>query len=363
MRYLITGGLGFLGVNLAKHLMETDDHAEIVIVDPAASRLPVLARFVDPGRIAVDTVSGITLPEGILGARIRELGRSLAPGRVEVHLSRMRQLSDYTFLGGWLPDRVYHLASHASPVMYRNHPIDTLHTGAIDTMQALSLIRHDRGRMLLASTSEVYGDPDVSPQPETYRGRVSPIGPRSMYDESKRFAEALVAAHVDAGQDCRIARIFNTYGPGMARGDGRLIPALLTACEEGRPLPIHGTGHQTRSLCYVDDTIRGIVALMESDSPHLIQREGSRRQVQPVNIGNPDERPVRLIAERAGLAWAGITGSPPPGVDWIPNPCPDDPTNRRPDIARARSWLGWEPSVDLDEGLRLTVEDWIAARS
>lgn len=356
MRYLITGGLGFLGLNLVRHLLDSDRDAEIAIVDPAAHRLRLLARCVDPGRIATGIATGISAPRGIYLPRVHTLGRSLAPGRVEVHLSRMRELPSCTSLGRWSPDRVYHLASHASPVMYRTHPIDTLHTGAIDTMMALRLAQDSNSRMLLASTSEVYGDPAVSPQPESYRGNVCPVGPRSMYDESKRFAEALVAAHVAAGQDCRIARIFNTYGPGMARDDGRLIPALLTACEAGRPLPVHEPGTQTRSLCYVDDTIRGLVALMESDHPYLVRTEAGRRQVQPVNIGNPHEISVMQIAEEVQEAW-GIA----PPIERIPNPCPDDPRTRRPDITRARELLGWEPQVPLAEGLRRTIEDWIAA--
>lgn len=385
MRYLITGGLGFLGVNLAKYLLDTDPGAEIVIVDPALGRVQTLARFTGREQITVNTamlisdeqpIRGPYIPDERLSWRVKarqlvNLGESLQDGRsrVEVHLCAMRNLHICTQeTDAWQPDRIYHLASYGSPVVYRRRASATLCTGAVDTMEVVrrSLQAdqqpgpHGPCRILLASTSEVYGDPEVGPQHESYRGNVCPVGPRSMYDESKRFAEAVIADAVANGVNARIARIFNTYGPGMSRHDGRMIPAFIAACASGDPLPVHEPGTQTRSLCYVDDTIRGLASLMESDHPELISTApGGRRQVQPVNIGNPHEMSVSAIASAVCHAWGRATGQRP-SIALGPNPCSHDPRNRRPDITRARAWLEWEPEIPLDEGLDRTIADWIA---
>jgi dTDP-glucose 4,6-dehydratase len=232
-------------------------------------------------------------------------------------------------------DFVYHLASPASPIDYARLPLQTLKVGSYGTHNALGLAKFKRARFLLASTSEVYGDPQVHPQPETYWGNVNPIGPRGVYDEAKRYAEAMTMAyHRQQGVDTAIARIFNTYGPRMRPNDGRAVPTFVRQALEGKPLTVFGDGTQTRSFCYVDDLIRGLVALAESGE-HL-----------PVNIGNPDEFTLNELAETV----VRITGSK---SDIVHEALPvDDPQVRQPDITRARQLLGWEPEVDLDEGLR-----------
>ncbi len=236
-------------------------------------------------------------------------------------------------------DVIFHLASPASPLHYARMPIATMKVGAFGTYKVLELARERGARMLLASTSEVYGDPEVHPQPETYWGRVNPIGPRSQYDEGKRFAEALCAAyHRTYGTEIRMARIFNTYGPRMQPGEGRAVPTFVEQALRGHPLTIHGDGSQTRSFCYVADLVEGLVRLALSDI------EG------PVNLGNPDERPVREVAERI----IELTGSASP-IEYVPRP-PDDPSRRKPDITRARTHLRWEPRVGLREGLARTIE-------
>src|SRR5512132_3153274 len=232
-------------------------------------------------------------------------------------------------------DFVYHLASPASPIDYLRLPLQTLKVGSYGTHNALGLAKFKRARFLLASTSEVYGDPQVHPQPETYWGNVNPIGPRGVYDEAKRYGEAMTMAyHGQQGVDTSIARIFNTYGPRMRPSDGRAVPTFVRQALEGKPLTVFGDGTQTRSFCYVDDLIRGLVALAESGE-HL-----------PVNLGNPAEF---TLNELAGVVLR-ITGSKSALVyEALPV---DDPQVRQPDITRARQLLGWEPEIQLEEGLR-----------
>jgi len=235
-------------------------------------------------------------------------------------------------------DGILHFASPASPIDYLEHPIPTLKVGALGTHNALGLAKAKGARFLLASTSEVYGDPLVHPQPETYWGNVNPVGPRGVYDEAKRFAEAMTMAyHRYHGLDTRIVRIFNTYGPRMRPRDGRVVSNFIVQALQGEPLTIYGDGSQTRSFCYVDDLIEGIVRLFE------------RGDADPTNIGNPHEFTVRQLAERV----LALTSSRSPIVE---QPLPvDDPKVRQPDITRARQRLGWEPQVPLEEGLRRTI--------
>ena len=240
---------------------------------------------------------------------------------------------------------VFHLASPASPIDYLRLPLHTLKVGSYGTHHMLGLAKFKRARFLLASTSEVYGDPQVHPQPETYWGHVNPIGPRGVYDEAKRYAEALTMAyHRQQGVDTCIARIFNTYGTRMRPHDGRAIPTFVRQALEGKPLTVFGDGSQTRSFCYVDDLVRGLVRLAES-SEHL-----------PVNLGNPDEMPLLELAETV----LRVTGS---GSEIVFEALPvDDPQVRQPDITRARQILGWEPTVGLEEGLRRTVDSMTAGQ-
>jgi len=236
-------------------------------------------------------------------------------------------------------DGVLHFASPASPVDYLKLPIQTLKVGALGTHKALGLAMAKQARFLLASTSEVYGDPQVHPQPESYWGNVNPVGPRGVYDEAKRFAEALTMAyHRYHGLDTRIVRIFNTYGPRMRPHDGRVVSNFIVQALRREPLTLYGDGSQTRSFCYVDDLIEGIIRLFERGSS------------DPTNIGNPHEFTVRQLAERV----LALTGS---RSKIVARPLPvDDPQVRQPDISRARETLGWEPTVSLDEGLRRTIE-------
>jgi dTDP-glucose 4,6-dehydratase len=232
-------------------------------------------------------------------------------------------------------DVVFHLAALASPIDYLRMPLHSLKVGSYGTHNALGLAKFKRARFLLASTSEVYGDPQVHPQPETYWGNVNPIGPRGVYDEAKRYAEAMAMAyHGQQGVDTSIARIFNTYGPRMRPSDGRAVPTFVRQALEGKPLTVFGDGTQTRSFCYVDDLIRGLVLLAESDE-HL-----------PVNLGNPAEFTLNELAETV----IRITGSKSEVVyEALPV---DDPQVRQPDITRARQLLSWEPEIQLEEGLR-----------
>lgn len=248
-------------------------------------------------------------------------------------------VTNYLFIEGEI-DWILHFASPASPIDYLDHPIHTLKVGAIGTMRALGLAKAKNAGLLLASTSEVYGDPGVHPQPEAYWGNVNPIGPRGVYDEAKRYAEAMTMAyHRTHDVPVKIVRIFNTFGRRMREADGRAVPTFIKQALAGRPLTVHGDGSQTRSLCYVDDLIEGIWRLLNSEA------------TGPMNIGNPQEMKIldlaRLIIEVASSRSE---------LDFVDRPV-DDPEVRCPDISLARNTLGWEPEVPLEEGLRRTV-DW-----
>ena len=302
MRLLVTGAAGFLGSHLSDALIARG-HA-VVGMD----------NFITGNR-----------------ANIAHLTGNAAWNFVE------HDVSTYIKVDGPL-DGILHFASPASPIDYLELPIQTLKVGSLGTHNALGLAKAKGARFFLASTSEVYGDPLVHPQPETYWGNVNPIGPRGVYDEAKRFAEAMTMAyHRFHKIDTRIIRIFNTYGPRMRPHDGRVVSNFIVQALAGEPLTVYGRGDQTRSFCYVDDLVEGIIRLFE------------RGTEEPVNIGNPNEFTVRQLAERV----IALTGSASPIVE---RPLPtDDPKVRKPDITRARSRLGWEPKVALDDGLRRTI--------
>ncbi|HOC98558.1 MAG TPA: SDR family oxidoreductase [Myxococcota bacterium] len=303
MRVLITGGAGFIGSHLCERFL--DDGHQVVCVD--------------------NLLTGST-------ANIEPLfGRD---GFVFIKLD----CTEFLHIPGQL-DAVLHFASPASPFDYLKYPIETLKVGSLGTHKLLGLAREKKCRFLLASTSEVYGDPLVHPQPESYWGNVSSIGPRSVYDEAKRFAEAITMAyHRHHGVDTRIVRIFNTYGPRMRMGDGRVIPAFLGGALRNEPLPVFGDGSQTRSFCYVSDLVEGIVRLLDSHE-HM-----------PVNLGNPNEFTVMELAQTVASMF-GVK------LDVRNMPLPqDDPKVRRPDISRARAILGWEPRVELKDGLTMTAD-------
>jgi dTDP-glucose 4,6-dehydratase len=295
---VVTGGAGFLGSHLCDHLISKD--YRVVCVDN------------------LDTGS-LQNVEHLRGDNFIFINQD-----VTLHLELEESV-----------DIVYHLAALASPIDYMRMPLHSLKVGSYGTHNALGLAKFKRARFLLASTSEVYGDPQVHPQPETYWGNVNPIGPRGVYDEAKRYAEAMTMAyHSQQGVDTSIARIFNTYGPRMRPSDGRAVPTFVRQALEGKPLTVFGDGSQTRSFCYVDDLIRGLVQLAESGE-HL-----------PVNLGNPGEFTLNELAETV----LRITGSKSEVVyEALPV---DDPQVRQPDITRARQLLGWEPQVQLEEGLR-----------
>jgi dTDP-glucose 4,6-dehydratase len=299
---VVTGGAGFLGSHLCDRLL-AEGHRVICIDNLETGSLQNIEHIRDPAFEFrnVDITEKVDIPEDV--------------------------------------DFVYHLASPASPIDYLRLPLHTLKVGSHGTHHMLGVAKFKRARFLLASTSEVYGDPQVHPQEETYWGHVNPIGPRGVYDEAKRYAEALTMAyHRQQGVDTSIVRIFNTYGPRMRAHDGRAIPTFLRQAIEDRPLTVFGEGEQTRSFCYVDDLIRGIVALAESDA-HL-----------PVNIGNPDEFTLLELAKTV----IEVTES---RSEIVFEPLPtDDPQQRRPDIGRARDLLSWEPQVGLRDGLRMTIE-------
>src|SRR6266540_4773715 len=303
MRVLITGGAGFLGSHLCDRLIGMGHHV-VCIDNLVTGSMDNLAHLLGHKRFAFIQYN----------------------------------VCDYLYVEGPL-DAVMHFASPASPQDYLEFPIATLKVGALGTHKELGLAKAKNARFLLASTSEVYGDPLVSPQSEAYWGNVNPISPRGVYDEAKRFAEAMTMAyHRYHGLDTRIVRIFNTYGPRMRPNDGRVVSNFIVQALRGEPLTIYGDGSQTRSFCYVDDLIEGIVRLFE------------RGTNEPTNIGNPHEFTVRQLAERV----LALTGSRSPIVE---RPLPvDDPRVRQPDITRARETLGWEPRVALDEGLRRTIE-------
>src|ERR671935_211019 len=295
---VVTGGAGFLGSHLCDYLIERD--FRVVCID--------------------------NLDTGSL--------ENVAHLRADNFEFVNHDVTEYIEIEGDV-DVVYHLAALASPVDYLRMPLHSLKVGSYGTHNALGLAKWKRARFLLASTSEVYGDPLVHPQPESYWGNVNPVGPRGVYDEAKRYAEALTMAyHSQQGVDTCIVRIFNTYGTRMRPHDGRAIPTFVRQALANEPLTVFGDGSQTRSFCYVDDLIRGLVLLAESGE-HL-----------PVNLGNPDEMSLLALAETV----IRITGST---SDIVFEPLPvDDPNVRRPDITRASQVLGWEPEVPLEEGLR-----------
>lgn len=249
-------------------------------------------------------------------------------------------VTNFIYVKGDL-DLILHFACPASPVDYMNHPIHTMKVDSIGTLNTLGLAKEKGARYVFASTSEVYGNPTVHPQPETYWGNVNPIGPRSVYDEAKRFSEALTMAyHRQHGLDVRIVRIFNTYGPRMRINDGRVIPNFISQALRGEDLTVYGDGTQTRSFCYIDDLVEGIYRVATAD--------GIEGEV--FNLGNPEEFTILELAEKV----IRITGSGS-GIRFLERP-PDDPDRRRPDITKAKKVLDWEPKVSLDEGLRRTVE-------
>ncbi len=299
---VVTGGAGFLGSHLCEKLLEKG--RRVICVDNFLTGNPdnIAPFFRDPGFefIKHDVTQDLYLTDPV--------------------------------------DAILHFASPASPRDYLEFPIQTLKVGALGTHKMLGLAKAKKARFLLASTSEVYGDPEVHPQPESYWGHVNPVGPRGVYDEAKRYAEAIsLAYHRAHGVAVRIARIFNTYGPRMRPRDGRAVPEFISAALKGGPIPVFGDGRQTRSLCYVDDTVRGLLALLDSNL------------VEPVNIGNPREISVVDIAaliKKITRSKSRIVFKPLPT---------DDPKVRQPDITRARSLLKWEPAISLETGLRGTV--------
>ncbi len=300
-RALVTGGAGFIGSHLVEYLVRKG--YDVIVMD------------------------------------------NLLTGKVEniAHLSGQKvtfvqyDVTNFIFVGKPV-DEVYHLASPASPKDYAVYPIQTLKVGALGTHKTLGLTRYHGARFLLASTSEVYGDPLIHPQPETYWGNVNPIGPRGVYDEAKRFAEAMTMAyHRYHGLDTKIARIFNTYGPRMRMDDGRAIPTFIVQALKGEPLTVYGDGSQTRSFCYVSDLVDGMYRLMQSDCH------------DPVNLGNPSEMTILQLAELIiKLTKSKST------IHFLPLP-PDDPKVRQPDITKAQTLLNWEPQVPLEEGLERTI--------
>jgi dTDP-glucose 4,6-dehydratase len=302
MRIVVTGGAGFLGSHICELLLDRGD--DVIAID----------------NLCTGSMSNI---EHLFGR----------PSFRFMH----HNVSDFVHVTGAV-DAVMHLASPASPKDYLEMPIQTLKVGSLGTLHTLGLAKAKGARFLLASTSEVYGDPKVHPQPETYWGHVNSVGPRGVYDEAKRFAEALTMAyHREHGLDVRISRTFNTYGPRMRPGDGRVVSNFLVQALEGKPITVYGDGSQTRSFCYVDDQVRGLVALLDSD------------YVGPVNIGNPDEFTVLELAQ----AVIELTKS---DSELCFEPLPtDDPTQRKPDISLAERVLGWRPEVALREGLERTA--------
>jgi dTDP-glucose 4,6-dehydratase len=313
MRVLVTGGNGFLGSHLCDRLLAEGHHVVALdnLITGSTVNIEHLHNEPNFSFIKHDISNPIILPEKI--------------------------------------DFVMHMASPASPnpaspYGYPQLPIQTLKVGALGTHNALGIARANNARFLLASTSEVYGDPLEHPQREEYVGNVDPIGPRSMYDEAKRFAEAITMAyHHYHNLDTRIVRIFNTYGPRMRLDDGRVIPNFISQALAGQPLTIHGKGDQTRSFCYIDDLIEGIFRLLMADNIHL-----------PVNIGNPSEMTILELAERINELTGNAAGCAMLSEERVKT----DPERRQPDITRAREWLHWEPTTDLNTGLARTIADF-----
>lgn len=304
MRVLITGGAGFLGSHLCDYLL--DKGHQVIALD--------------------DLITGKT--------------DNIAHLAGNNNFKFIKQdVTEYIYIKEDL-DYILHFASPASPVDYQKYPIQTLKVGSLGTHKTLGLAKEKRAKYLLASTSEIYGDPLVNPQKEDYWGNVNPIGQRGVYDEAKRFAEALTMAyHYYHKVDTRIARIFNTYGPRMRRDDGRAVPVFLNQAIQGKPLTVFGDGSQTRSFCYVSDLVEGIYRLMRCE------------RSEPINLGNPDEMTILEFARKV----VELTHSKSEIVyKTLPE---DDPRVRQPDITRAREHLKWEPKVDLEEGLKRTL-DW-----
>ena len=302
-RVVVTGGAGFLGSHICDRLVARGD--QVVCVDDFSTgrRSNIEALLPRPEFTLIEADVAVELP---------------VPGPV---------------------DAVMHLASAASPVDYLERPLETLAVGSEGTRRGLELASGHRARFILASTSEVYGDPALHPQPEHYWGNVNPIGPRSVYDEAKRFAEALTMAWHRLGRaDVGVARIFNTYGPRLRPGDGRVVSNFIAQALTGQELTVYGDGRQTRSLCYVEDEVTGLLALLDSDL------------LGPVNVGNPDEHTVLDLAQTIVQLCGSLSR-----VAHRPLP-PDDPTRRCPDISAARTKLGWEPRVLLEDGLNRTIE-------
>jgi dTDP-glucose 4,6-dehydratase len=299
---VVTGGAGFLGSHLCDRLL-SEGHRVICVDNLDTGTLENIEHLDDPrfDFIVHDMVEHLELPGPI--------------------------------------DEIYHLASPASPIDYLRLPLHTLKVGSYGTHNALGLAKRHRASFLLSSTSEVYGDPQVHPQPESYWGHVNPIGPRGVYDEAKRYAEALTMAYNrQQGVDTKIVRIFNTYGPRMRPHDGRAIPTFLRQAMENKPITIFGEGSQTRSFCFVADLVDGLTRLQRSDYHH------------PVNIGNPNEYTILQLAETI----IRMTGSRSElAYEALPQ---DDPTVRQPDITLARALLGWEPTVELEPGLQVTID-------
>ena len=308
MRILVTGGAGFLGSHLCERLLDLG--YDVVALDNM-----VTGRETNVGHLHASTRFQLVHADLCEGIPV--------DGRFE---------------------RIFHLASPASPIDYVELPFETLYVGSDGTRHVLERAESDGARVMLASTSEVYGDPAVHPQVESYWGNVNPIGPRSVYDEAKRYAEALAMAFARYRQtEVRIARIFNTFGPRMRSNDGRVIPAFVSLALQGKPLTVFGDGSQTRSFCYVSDLIDGFIRLIESDLR------------EPCNLGNPTEQTILELAERVNR----IVGNSA-GIELRPLPT-DDPSRRRPDIGRANRELGWAPKMSFDQGLAETIA-WFSAQ-
>jgi dTDP-glucose 4,6-dehydratase len=311
---LVTGGAGFIGSHLCDRLL-AEGHRVVVVDNLVTGQIENIAHLA---------------------------------GREEFHFIK-HDVSNFIFIPGKV-DAVLHLASPASPnptspYGYPQLPIQTLKVGALGTHNALGVARANQARFLLASTSEVYGDPQEHPQRETYFGHVDPAGPRSVYDEAKRFAEAITMAyHRYHGLDTRIARIFNTYGPRMRLDDGRAVPNFICQALRGQPLTLYGEGQQTRSFCYIDDLVDGLYRLLLSETH------------EPVNLGNPSEITIAQLAEAVNRLTQNSAG-----VRTVPaGRAPADPQRRQPDITRAHQLLGWLPSTDLEAGMRATIADFRA---
>ncbi|MBP0012947.1 MAG: SDR family oxidoreductase [Roseofilum sp. SBFL] len=306
MRILVTGGAGFVGSHLIDRLMEAGD--EVICLDNfyTGNKRNILQWLDNP---------------------FFELIRHdvTEPIRLEV-------------------DQIYHLACPASPIHYQYNPIKTTKTSVLGTINMLGLAKRVKARILLASTSEIYGDPDVHPQMEEYRGNVNTIGIRSCYDEGKRIAETLCFDYYrEHGLEIRVARIFNTYGPRMLENDGRVVSNFVVQALKRIPLTVYGDGSQTRSFCYVSDLVEGLIRLMNRDN---------REEEGPVNLGNPDEYTILELAQKIQQKV-----NPDAQIQYQPLPA-DDPRKRKPDITRAKEWLGWKPTIPLNEGLDKTIADF-----